>query len=194
MNWLECKSLVYSDLCRITDKHTKIAALKLLFLNYSFKVTFWFRIGSYLQNKIKWRLMYYFVCWYYDRIMYKTGIQLPLGTKVGAGLRFYHFGDVVVNGNSIIGKNASIYNGVTIGINFKPDCVYTKPPILGDNVVLCTGSKVIGDVCIGSNCVIGANAVVTKDIPEDSVAVGIPAAIIHKSGGGNYVTSFINHL
>ena len=194
MNWLECKSLIYADLCRCTDKHTKISAFKLIFLNSSFKVTFWFRIGSYLQNRKKFKLLYYCVCWYYNCLMYKTGIQLPIGTNVGAGLRFYHFGNVVINGKSKIGINASIYNGVTLGINYKPEGVYTKPPVIGDNVVLCTGAKVIGNVFVGNNSVIGANAVVLKDIPEDAVAAGVPAIIIRKTGGGKYVESFINHL
>ena len=130
------------------------------------------------------------VYWHYKQLMYKTGIQLPIGTQVGGGIKFYHFGDVVINRNAIIGENASIYNGVTIGINLRPDGK-AYPPIIGDNVVLCTGAKVIGNVKIGSNSVIGANAVVVKDIPENSVAAGVPAKVLDTNGGGINMLNFL---
>lgn len=191
MNWKECKALIRDDLRRSTDIITKTSAAKYLITNASFKMSFWFRLGTYLDAK-KHGLLYFLVFWHYKSLMYKTGIQLPIGTQVGGGLKFYHFGDVVINKNATIGKNVSIYNGVTIGINLRPDgkCC---PPFVGDNVVLCTGAKVIGNVHIGNNCVIGANAVVTKDIPEDSVAAGVPAKVISQNGGGHkYVKFFIN--
>lgn len=191
MTWKECKVLIYQDLSRSSDKQTKLSAFRFLITNTSFKMSFWFRVGTYLQNK-KCKLLYYLVLSYYRRIMYKTGIQLPLGTMVGEGLKFYHFGNVVINKKTKIGKNASIYNGVTIGINLSPEAEKGLPPILGDNVVLCAGAKVIGNVNVGNNCVIGANAVVTKDIPDNSVVVGVPAKLL-RTNGDEYVKLFINH-
>lgn len=112
--------------------------------------------------------------------------------KLGGGIKFYHFGDVVVNRNAKIGKNASIYNGVTIGINLRPDGK-AYPPVIGDNVVLCTGAKVIGNVTVGSNSVVGANAVVVKDIPDNSVAAGVPAKVLDTNEGDKYAQLFIAH-
>ena len=123
--------------------------------------------------------------------MYKTGIQLPIGTRVGGGLKFYHFGDVVINKNAVLGCNVSIYNGVTIGINLHPN-EKSFPPIIGDNVVLCTGAKVIGSIKIGSNSVVGANAVVVKDIPIGCVVAGAPAKVLN-TNGREYAQLFINH-
>lgn len=193
MTWKECKYLVYLDLSRSTAKPSKLSALRYAITNASFKMSFWFRIGSFLHEKkhVWLKILYWMVVWHYKQLMYKTGIQLPIGTKVGGGLKFYHFGNVVVNKNAIIGNYASIYNGVTIGINLSPDGK-AYPPILGNNVVLCTGSKVIGNVRIGNNCVIGANAVVVKDIPDDCVAAGVPVKVL-KAGGGEYAQLFINH-
>lgn len=189
MTWKECKVLIRQDLKRSTNRLTKCSALRFIITNSSFKMSFWFRIGTYLEER-KHGLMYLFVFWYYKQLMYKTGIQLPLGTKVGAGLKFYHFGDVVVNRNATIGENVSIYNGVTIGINLRPDGK-KYPPKIGNNVVLCTGAKVIGGVTIGDNSVIGANAVVTKDIPEDVVAAGVPAKIVSTNGGGINMLTYL---
>ena len=110
---------------------------------------------------------------------------------LGGGIKFYHFGDVVVNRNAKIGKNVTIYNGVTIGVNLRPDEKAYSPPVVGDNVVLCTGAKVIGNVNIGENSVIGANTVVTKDIPPNSVAAGVPAKVLYTNG--QYARLFIAH-
>jgi len=190
MNWKECKALIWQDLSRSTDNPSKATALKFLITNASFKMSFWFRLGTFLQGK-KWhKLCYALVFWHYKQLMYKTGIQLPIGTQVGGGIKFYHFGDVVVNKNARIGANASIYNGVTIGINLRPDGK-AHPPVIGDNVVLCTGAKVIGNVIVGSNSVVGANAVVVKDIPENSVAAGVPAKVLDTNGGGINMLNFL---
>lgn len=70
-----------------------------------------------------------------------------------------------------MGENCQIYQQVTIGNN-------RGIPTIGNNVVICAGAKVIGPITIGDDCVIGANAVVTKDIPSHSIVVGIPAKII----------------
>lgn len=190
MTWKECKSLIWQDLSRSTKKHTKKNLIKFLLTNASFKITFWFRIGSYFMQKNK--LLYFFVFLLYKQLMYKTGIQLPLGTFVRGGLRFYHFSNVVINAKAIIGKNVSIYNGVTIGINLSPhgSC---SPPVIGDNVVICTGAKIIGNVTIGDSCVIGANAVVVKDLPKGSIAAGIPAKILSDKGS-MYTELYVNHM
>lgn len=188
MTWKECKKLILEDLKRTTNNPSKVNAIRFMITNASFKMSFWFRIGTYLQGKRWWKLSYYLVFWHYKQLMYKTSIQLPLGTNVGGGLKFYHFGNVVINKNTTIGKNISIYNGVSIGINGQ-----SFPPIIGDNVVICTGAKVIGNIIIGNNCVIGANSVVIRDIPENSVAVGVPARVLKNKGGYNYAQQFISH-
>ena len=106
----------------------------------------------------------------------KTGIQLPVGTKVGGGICFCHFGSVVIANSVIIGKNVSIHPGVTLGRVFagpKKGC-----PNIGDNVVIFAGAKIVGNIRIGDNAVVGPNAVVINDVPNDSVVVGIPAKIV----------------
>lgn len=78
----------------------------------------------------------------------------------------------MINEATIIGKNCLIFQGVTIGVGT------SGIPRIGDNVILSSGAKIIGGITIGNNVTIGANAVVTKDIPDNSIAVGIPAKVI----------------
>lgn len=91
MTWKIVKDLIWDDLCRTTDHPSKIAALKLMITNASFKMSFWFRIGSWLESRKKWRMAYYMVFIYYKHLMYKTGIQLPIGTQVGGGHKILSF-------------------------------------------------------------------------------------------------------
>ena len=72
-------------------------------------------------------------------------------------------------------KNCLIFQGVTIGYSS------SGVPQIGDNVVLTSGCKLLGGIRIGNNVIIGANAVVTHDIPDNSIAVGIPARVISKT-------------
>ena len=104
------------------------------------------------------------------------GISIPRGTNIGPGLRIYHFGGIVINPKAIIGKNFSIHQGVTIGVKNS----YFDQVIIGDNCTIGAGAKVLGNIKIGNNVTIGANAVVMCDVPDNSIAVGIPCRIIEK--------------
>jgi serine O-acetyltransferase len=103
-----------------------------------------------------------------------TGIHLPRGCKIGPGLRIYHFGCIVLNPDTEIGANCTLRHGVTIG-NRKDD---HDVPVIGDNVDIGAGAKLLGAIKIGNNVRIGANAVVLTNVPDDAIAVGVPARII----------------
>lgn len=123
-----------------------------------------------------YKLLYYFSKIYYKHVEHKTGIQVPLGTQIGEGLKFFHHGCIIIAQSVKIGKNASIHQGVTIGR------VFAGPkagvPTIGDSVVIFAGAKILGNIHIGDGAVIGANAVVTKDVPANAVVAGVPARII----------------
>ena len=110
-------------------------------------------------------------------------------TKIGEGFYIGHFSGIVISSAAVIGKNCNISQGVTIGISGKGEdrgC-----PIIGDNVYIGAGAKVIGRITIGNNVAIGANAVVTKDVPDNAVVVGIPAKIISMDGASEILTNCI---
>ena len=138
----------------------------------------WFRLGSYMHGK-KRRMFFYPIVYFFHRhLQYKTGIQIRLQTKIGGGLRFVHFGDVVLNASASLGKNCVVFNGVTLG----SVRLGGLAPTVGNNVVICTGAKLIGDITVGSNVVIGAGAVVVKDVPDNAVVAGVPAKILSMDG------------
>jgi serine O-acetyltransferase len=102
----------------------------------------------------------------YRHYTYKFGISIPTSSKIGPGLFITHFGGIVINKDSIIGKNCNISSGVFLdeinaGVN-------KGVPIIGDNVCIGPGVKIAGNVMVGNNVVIGANCVVTKDIEDNS--------------------------
>lgn len=172
MNIKECILLIKQDLNMFPRK--RLGCIKYFFSNASFKFTVWFRIGSYLRTKknILAKIMYALVFLIHKHNQYLTGIQMRLETRVEGGLRFQHFSCIVINEATVIGKNCLVFQGVTIGVGT------SGIPRIGNNVILSSGVKVIGDVKIGNNVIVGANAVVTKDIPDNSIAVGIPAKVI----------------
>lgn len=135
-------------------------------------------VKSKLNNKSGLNSIYHTVLlfFYYQRlrkISYKTGIQIPINT-CGPGLQIWHYGYIIINGNTRIGKNLTIYPGVEIGHKVPGGGC----PKIGDNCFIGAGVKIFGDITIGDNVTIGANSVVTKDIPDNCVVCGIPAKII----------------
>jgi serine O-acetyltransferase len=106
------------------------------------------------------------------------GIEIAQRCEIGGGLYLPHTMGTVI-GARAIGKNAVIFQGVTLGAK-SIDIGYNEDqrPLLRDNVTIGSGAKVLGGLTIGNNVIIGANAVVTKSLKDNVVAVGIPAKII----------------
>jgi serine O-acetyltransferase len=103
-----------------------------------------------------------------------TGIDLPCEVQVGRRLTIEHFGDIIISGDTIIGDDVVIRNGVTIGLKRTRE---VGAPIIGNRVDIGAGAKILGAIRIGDDVIIGANAVVLQDIPANSLAVGVPAKI-----------------
>jgi serine O-acetyltransferase len=114
-----------------------------------------------------------------------TGIDLASEATIGKGLYIAHFGNIFVNAGTRIGENCNLSQGVTIGVGgrgAKQGC-----PKIGDRVFIGPGAKIFGAIEIGNDVAIGANAVVTKDLPDNVVAVGVPAKIISAKGSQDFV-------
>jgi len=114
-----------------------------------------------------------------------TGIELPEQADIGKGLYIGHFGNVIVGGGVKMGVNCSLSQDVTIGQAGRGD--ERGSPIIGDRVYVAPGARVIGKIKIGSDVAIGANAVVTKDLPDGAVAVGVPAKVVSLEGSGDFI-------
>lgn len=115
----------------------------------------------------------------------RTGIEIHPGATLGKNLFIDHGMGVVIGETTIIGNNVTLFHGVTLGGTGKEKG--KRHPTIGDNVIIGTGAKVLGNIKIGNNSKIGANSVVLKNIPEKSTVVGIPGKII-KSNNDNLET------
>ena len=109
-----------------------------------------------------------------------TGIEIHPAAKIGKNLFIDHGMGVVIGETSEIGDNVTIYHNATLGgispsINSNEQRNVKRHPTLKDNVVVGSGAQVLGPIEVGKNAKIGSNAVVTKDVPENAVMIGIPA-------------------
>ncbi|MEJ5863058.1 serine acetyltransferase [Pseudomonas farsensis] len=103
-----------------------------------------------------------------------TGVELPCEAQVGRNFVIDHFGGIIVSGYARFGDDCRIRNGVVVGLkNVSDPCA----PVFGNNVDIGTGAKILGNIRIGDNVVIGANAVVLVDVPDNCMAVGVPAVV-----------------
>lgn len=108
-----------------------------------------------------------------------TGIELPAEVEIGRNFAIDHFGGIVISGYAKFGDNCRIRNGVVVGLAKRDEpCA----PVIGNNVDIGAGAKVLGRIVIGDNVSIGANAVVIRDVPANSIAVGVPAIVRPKRG------------
>lgn len=106
------------------------------------------------------------------KLSWKLGFQF-FENVFGPGVKIYAYGTIIINPGVRIGKNCTIYPGVTIGGKVENGC-----PIIGDNCFIGLGVKILGGITIGDNVYIAPNAVVVKDIESNSVVGGIPAKLI----------------
>jgi serine O-acetyltransferase len=150
------------------------------------KYSFYMRLCRYLRSKPLNAFGLFFIA----RILLfhysiKFGISIPDTTQIGSGFYIGHFGEIVVNSKSIIGKNCNISQGVTIGqLNRgkRAGC-----PVIGDNVFIGPGAKILGNIRVGDDAAIGANCVVVDDVPPHSVVVGIPGKVVSQAGSEGYI-------
>ena len=116
-----------------------------------------------------------------------TGIEIHPKARIGKNFFIDHGMGVVIGETSEIGDNVTIYHMVTLGgispsINSDNQRQVKRHPTLKDNVVIGSGAQVLGPITVGENAKVGANAVVTKDVPANAVMVGIPAKNVNKDG------------
>lgn len=151
---------------------TFLLTLKLLFRHMPLRAMLWFRFGSWLKYK-----HIPFFPGFIQRTLYRWyGLEISPGANIGGGLYIAHPIGTVISVDRM-GENCSIIAAVTIGMRNNHNF-----PRIGDNVFVGAGARVLGDIEIHDDAVIGANAVVINDVPAGGTAVGIPAKVIHIYG------------
>jgi serine O-acetyltransferase len=161
----------------IIDRDPAAKSKLSLILTYpGVKAVFFHRIANFFQLA-----KFYLVARIISQLSrFLTGIEIHPGAKIGKNLFIDHGMGVVIGETSEIGNNVTIYHMATLGgiapsINSNDQRQVKRHPTLSDCVVVGSGAQILGPVIIGTHAKIGANAVVTKDVPENAVMVGIPA-------------------
>lgn len=163
---------LYLDAKNISDKDPASRnVVYVIFLYPGFHALLFYRIAHFFSNiKLK------FVARLISQLArFLTGIEIHPGARIGKRLFIDHGMGIVIGETTTIGDNCTIYHGVTLGGTGKDK--FKRHPDLGCNVVVGCGAKVLGPIKIGNNVKIGANAVVLKDIPDNSTVVGVPGVI-----------------
>lgn len=139
-----------------------------------------FRISNYFatKNKLTLILGLPFYIAYTFIAEWLLGVEIPIKTRIGKGLTIYHGVGLVINGCSTIGDYCKLRQGVTIGNKLNQDGTPSESPTIGDHVEFGANATALGSIRIGDHAVIGAGSVVTKDVPDNAIAAGVPAKII----------------
>lgn len=186
MQFAEYRYLVRSDVYRITGRLDARAVLRSVLFGGAFKYTFWMRTCRYTRSnpllKYSLHLLARMLLQHYR---FKFGIDIPYATQIGSGFYIGHFSGIFVNADCVIGKNCNISQGVTLGNANRGR--NKGSPIVGDNVYFGPGAKVVGAVRIGNYAAIGANCVVTHDVPDHGVVIGVPGRVISTAGSDGYI-------
>lgn len=145
-------------------------------INYAGLHAIWY----YRVNHWLWELNIRFLArWFSQIARWLTGVEIHPGAKIGRRFFIDHGMGVVIGETAEVGDDVTLYHGVTLGgVSLEKG---KRHPTLGDKVVVGAGAKVLGAIKIGSGSRIGANAVVVKPVPDESVVVGVPGQIVRRS-------------
>jgi serine O-acetyltransferase len=183
-------SYLLEDLRRyFGNQKTIYSKLRTVLLTQGIWAIIIYRAGSWCHNrkgKYPWvRVVLPFLTIFQKMVEITTGIVLPFTAEIGKGLYIGHFGGIILSPRAILGNYCNISQGITVGQAGRGGFQFT--PVIGDRVYIGPGAKIFGGIRIGNDVAIGANAVVTKDLPDNAVAGGVPAKIINFGGSRDFV-------
>lgn len=164
---------IKEDAKNIQEKDPAAKSLiQVIILYPGFHILIYYRISHFLYKHKR-----YFLARLISQIgKFFTGIEIHPGAKIGRKLFIDHGMGIVIGETATVGDNCTIYHGVTLGGTGKDSD--KRHPDIGNNVMIGCGAKILGPIKIGNNVKIGANAVVTKDVQDNSTVVGIPGKVL----------------
>ena len=175
-SYKDCMTLIKSDRYRISGK--KESTLSVIWhsvMHSESSLQFWLRLCQYKG----WLTPLFKIIFFHSKR--KAKVLMFTSTKIGYGFNIGHKMCLGVNSGTIIGNNVNISQFDNIGTNHK------TPAIIGDNVYIGPHVCLVEDVKIGNNATIGAGAIVTRDIPENATAAGVPAKVLNYDNPGRYI-------
>lgn len=139
---------------------------------------FFYRITHFL-----WQCHFYFLARFLSQFArFLTGIEIHPGATIGKRFFIDHGMGVVIGETTIIGDDCILYQGVTLGGVGTGEHKVKRHPTLKNNVMISSGARIIGNVTIGDNSIVGASSVVLKDVPPNCTVVGVPGRIVKENG------------
>lgn len=185
----ELRHIIQMDLGRysVKKKFSFGLFLKYFYLQVApgIKFSVIFRSCQYFRRRN--RLLFYFFYWWLRRIKYKYGFDISYRAKIGKGLYIGHFGGIVIHGDAEIGEFCNLSQGMTIGVLVRGG--KAGVPKIGDRVFMGPGCAILGGIIIGDDVLIGTNAVVMFDCPNESVVASPMASIISDKGSRDYIVN-----
>lgn len=183
---MNLRELIRSDLARFTQTYVlrgqPYSKSRVFFESLIFKAGFQavllYRVSHWLCAR-----GWIYLPWLLSRVsLALTGAEIEFNAVIGPGLLVAHPVGIVVGRGTVIGSEVTLFQGVTFGVkNWHPDEI-SKFPKIGDRCFFFAGAAVLGGVTVGDDCVVGAHAVLIADLPDGSLAVGVPASIYPDKG------------
>ena len=173
----ELKQYIIQDL-KWTGGHVVRTFLSRYIFEPGFKYTFWLRLTRFMY--LRWGMpMAVIPGVFLKHYSYKYHFDISFRAQIGPGLTIGHMGYIIVTSDTVIGQNCMLRPGVVFGkkISGNNDHGCT----VGDNVSFGVGSKIVGKRYIGNNVIVGANAVITHDVPSNCTVAGVPARVINEN-------------
>lgn len=180
------KELIDSDLDRFTQTYV------LRGQPFSRRRVFWeslvFKAGfqAVLLYRISHRLFekgWTYLPWLLSRLsLALTGADIEFNAEIGPGMFVAHPVGIVVGRGTVIGSDVTLFQGVTFGVKSWHPAAIRSFPNVGNRCYFFAGAAVLGGILVGDDCVVGAHAVVTSDLPDGSLAMGVPASIYPDKG------------
>ena len=187
MRWSEFLFLSRADLYRYAGSNRLRDHFFHYFFSHGYRYSWWMRLCAYLKHH-KLLHLFFPLAWFINRHQQnRFGIRISYKTRVGPELFIGHEGGIVVSELTVIGRNCNLSHQVTIGISRRGE--RAGVPTIGDNVYIGPGAKLFGAISVGHNAAVGANCVVTRDVPEFGVVVGIPGRVISLDGSQGYINN-----
>lgn len=188
MSFQELRGLWRADLYRYEGRADLGAFLRHWLLSPGFTYSFYLRLCAFLRGRRPAALftpLYWLARLVLRHHSYRLGIFIPPETAIGPGLYIGHCGGIHFNPEARVGRNCNVSQGVTLGQANRGR--RRGAPVIGDGVYIGPGAKIVGAVRVGDNVAIGANCVVTRDLPDNAVAAGVPGQVISLAGAAGYV-------
>jgi serine O-acetyltransferase len=184
----QLRAYLAADLIRYAGRVSVATFLRHFLFTPGYNYTVWMRTCGWARTHPVLKVLLFPFCkWRLLHSRYKYGIAIPEHAAIGPGLFINRFGGVYIHHDTVIGCNVNITHGTVLGYMNRGS--RAGAPYVGDRVFFGSGAKVIGRIAVGNEAAIGVNAVVTKDVPERGVAVGIPGKIVGDGGSDGYINN-----